>query len=152
MLYFDPPPPSESGHPSIPPPPVLTSPSTSLNVLFVDDERFIRQLMRELLRDVGLRAETAADGYEALRKFRSAHWDIVFTDQAMPGMTGEELAQQIKQMEPEIPVIMVTGCSHLSLNRGVIDAVVEKPFTRDKLCGAIWHALLTKTGHGFHPN
>jgi CheY-like chemotaxis protein len=41
-------------------------------VLFVDDERFIRQLMRELLRDVGLRAETAADGYEALKKFRSA--------------------------------------------------------------------------------
>ena len=125
--------------------PTPTSPTTSLNVLFVDDEPCIRQLMRELLRDVGLRAETAADGFEALAKFKSGDWHIVFTDYAMPGMNGEELAQEIKKVDPELPIIMVTGCGDVALEAGVIDAVFQKPFTRDKICGAIWHTLLKKT-------
>ena len=133
--------PSVSRHPL----PVY-APSTSLNVLFVDDELFIRQLMRELLRDVGLRADTAADGFQALIKFQRGHWDIVFTDYSMPGMNGQELAQEIKKLAPTVPVIMVTGLSDLCVDGGVVDALVEKPFTREKLCGAIWHTLLKQSG------
>lgn len=122
------------------------TPATSLNVLFVDDQKCIRQLMRELLRDTGLRAETAEDGRDALKKFKAGEWDLVFTDYAMPGMNGEELAEQLKKIKPALPVIMVTGYSDVTLDRGVIDSVVEKPLTREKLCAAIWHALLRKTG------
>jgi CheY-like chemotaxis protein len=122
------------------------TPATSLNVLFVDDQKCIRQLMRELLRDAGLRAETAEDGRDALKKFKAGQWDLVFTDYAMPGMNGEELAEQLKKIKPALPVIMVTGYSDVTLDRGVIDSVVEKPLTREKLCAAIWHALLQKTG------
>ena len=124
------------------------SPTTSLNVLFVDDQKCIRQLMRELLRDTGLRAETAEDAPDALRKFRSAEWDLVFTDYAMPGMNGEELAEELKKIKPALPVIMVTGYSDVSLEKGVVDSIVEKPLTREKLCAAIWHTLLQKTTGG----
>ena len=120
--------------------------ATSLNVLFVDDQKCIRQLMRELLRDSGLRAETAADARDALSKFKAGQWDLVFTDYAMPGMNGEELAEELKKLKPALPVIMVTGYADVTLERGVIDSVVEKPLTREKLCAAIWHALLQKTG------
>ena len=119
--------------------------STSLNVLFVDDQKCIRQLMRELLRDSGLRAETAKDAPDALAKFKAGQWDLVFTDYAMPGMNGEELAEELKKLKPALPVIMVTGYSDVTLERGVIDSVVEKPLTREKLCAAIWHALIQKT-------
>ena len=120
-------------------------PSTSLNVLFVDDELCIRQLMRELLRDSGLFAETAADGPDALAKFKAGQWDLVFTDYAMPGMNGEELAMELKNLSPSLPVIMVTGHAQVPLSKSAIDSVVEKPFTRDKLFSAIWHTLLQKT-------
>ena len=119
--------------------------ATSLNVLFVDDQKCIRQLMRELLRDSGLRAETAADARDALAKFKAGQWDLVFTDYAMPGMNGEELAEELKKLKPALPVIMVTGYADVTLERGVIDSVVEKPLTRET-CAAIWHALLQKTG------
>lgn len=102
--------------------------------------------MRELLRDIGLRAETAADGFDALMQLRHGHWDLVFTDYAMPGMNGGELAREIKRLTPDLPVIMVTGFSDLQLDRGVIDAVFEKPFTRDKICEAVWQALLRMSG------
>jgi CheY-like chemotaxis protein len=124
------------------------SPTTSLNVLFVDDQKCIRQLMRELLRDTGLRAETAEDGRDALHKFKSADWDLVFTDYAMPGMNGEELAEELKKIKPALPIIMVTGYSDVTLDKGVIDSIVEKPLTREKLCAAIWHTLLQKTTGG----
>ena len=122
------------------------SPSTSLNVLFVDDQLCIRQLMRGLLRDAGLRAETASDGFDALAKFKAGQWDLVFTDYAMPGMNGEELAEELKKLQPALPVVMVTGYGDLELDRGVIDSIVEKPLTREKLCAAIWHTLLKKSG------
>src|SRR5687768_13436535 len=112
------------------------TPSTSLNVLFVDDQKCIRQLMRELLRDTGLRAETAEDARDALAKFKAGEWDLVFTDYAMPGMNGEELAEELKKLKPALPVIMVTGYSDVTCDRGVIDSIVEKPLTREKLCAA----------------
>ncbi len=131
---------SPSGFPSL-----NSSPATSLNVLFVDDELCIRQVMRALLRDVGLRAETAADGFDALRQLSHGHWDLVFTDYAMPGMNGGELAHEIKKRAPDMPVIMVTGLSNLELDRAVVDAVFEKPFTRAKIFEAVWQALLRKS-------
>ena len=104
--------------------------------------------MRELLREAGLRAETAEDAPDALRKFQSGEWDLVFTDYAMPGMNGEELAEELKKIKPALPVIMVTGYSDVTLDKGVVDSIVEKPLTREKLCAAIWHTLLQKTTGG----
>ncbi len=102
--------------------------------------------MRELLRDTGLRAETASDGFDALAKFKAGQWDLVFTDYAMPGMNGKELAQELKKLQPNLPVVMVTGYADVAVTRSAIDFIVEKPLTREKLCAAVWHALLQKSG------
>src|SRR4029434_8475866 len=89
---------------------------------------------------------TAEDASDALAKFKAGQWDLVFTDYAMPGMNGEELAEELKRLQPALPVIMVTGYSDVTLERGVIDSIVEKPLTREKLCAAIWHTLIKKVG------
>ncbi|MEJ7605171.1 MAG: response regulator [Bryobacteraceae bacterium] len=54
-----------------------------------------------------IRTDAAADGFDALLKLRHGHWDLVFTDYAMPGMNGGELAHEIKRLTSQMPVILV---------------------------------------------
>ena len=84
-------------------------PARSLNVLVVDDEPMVRDVMALYLTGDGHRVQTASDGHEGLEQFRAGHFDVVLTDQAMPGLNGGELAGSIKALAPSVPVILITG-------------------------------------------
>jgi len=78
-------------------------------VLVVDDEAVVGQSFDRVLSEKGYEVNTALSGEEALRKVGTNGYDLVFTDIKMPGMDGLEVAKRIKEMNPWVPVVVVTG-------------------------------------------
>jgi CheY-like chemotaxis protein len=78
-------------------------------VLVVDDDRVIGQSFDRVLTQKGYEVSTALSGQEALDKLGSNGYDMVFTDIKMPGMDGIEVARRVKEMNPWLPVVVVTG-------------------------------------------
>jgi len=118
-----------------PPAPSTEQPRTRM--LVVDDEDFVRELISEILEGEHCDVYVAASGGEALSMFRDMEFDAVFTDVGMPGMSGWELAREIKQVNASIPIAVITGWgeavgSHEQKAAGV-DWVVAKPFTADRI-------------------
>ncbi|HEU4835792.1 MAG TPA: ATP-binding protein [Pyrinomonadaceae bacterium] len=106
-------------------------------MLVVDDEDFVRELLGEILEGEHCDVYLAAGGSEALAAFRETEFDGVFTDVGMPGMSGWELAREIRQLNASIPIAVITGWgeavgSHEQREAGV-NWVVAKPFTADRI-------------------
>ncbi|HEY4424354.1 MAG TPA: ATP-binding protein [Pyrinomonadaceae bacterium] len=120
---------------SAPPLPSIERPRTRL--LVVDDEDFVRDLLSEILQGEHCDVYVAESGSAALSMFRDMEFDAVFTDVGMPGMSGWELAREIKQTNASIPIAVITGWgeavgSHEQKAAGV-DWVIAKPFTADRI-------------------
>ena len=83
------------------------------HILVVDDEESVAAYVAELMRMAGYEVTIKTDSLEALALFRKnpQSFDIVITDQTMPDMTGAELAKNILQLRPDIPIILCTGFS-----------------------------------------
>ena len=79
----------------------------------------------------------AQDGTEALALFREREFDAVFTDVGMPGMSGWELAREIRQVNKTIPIAIITGWGEIvgsnEQRAAGVDWVVAKPFTADRI-------------------
>lgn len=78
-------------------------------VLVVDDEEVVGRSFDRVLSEKGYEVNTAMNGEDALKKVGSDGYDLVFTDIKMPGMDGVEVARRIKEMNPWLPVVIVTG-------------------------------------------
>lgn len=78
-------------------------------ILFVDDHEVLARLSCEILEMQGYRAVCAYNAADALEKFQQEKFDILVTDFRMEGMNGLELAKQIHEKDPQVPVIIVTG-------------------------------------------
>ena len=114
-----------------------------LNILVVDDEPVARDILSHYLAADGHTVEMATNGYGALEKFRKEQFDLVITDQAMPGITGLQLAEAIKK-EANTPILMLTGCGIDPLEKGlrkVVDAIGGKPISQRELRNAIARTL-----------
>jgi len=83
--------------------------------LFVDDEKFIANMAGQMLQRFGYKVETKLNPVEALELFQSnpEQFDMVITDMTMPQMTGVKLVEKLKDVRPDIPVIICTGHSSL---------------------------------------
>jgi|RhiMetdeSRZDD1v2_1073273.scaffolds.fasta_scaffold60564_2 two-component system cell cycle response regulator len=77
--------------------------------LAVDDEPQVRELWREFLAICGCDAETAVDGADGLARFGAGGYDLVVTDLVMPGVSGRMLARLVRQADPAVAVILITG-------------------------------------------
>ena len=78
-------------------------------VLVVEDDASQRQMLADFLRDLGLEVVEASEGHEALDRFQKGPFDLVISDLRMPEMDGQELLQQIKALNPEVGVVLVTA-------------------------------------------
>ena len=111
-----------------------------LNILVVDDQPIICEVIQEQLRSDGHNVDAAGDGDEALEKIRMNCYDLLVTDQAMPGMSGDELAPIAKGLCPSMAVILLTGfggsATQTNLTPG-IDMMLGKPATLTDLRKAI---------------
>ena len=79
------------------------------NILIVDDEKHYPMIIGEILQEEGYQAFTAPSGMEALDILNTQLIDLVLTDVKMPGMTGIDLLEKIKELKPDMPVIIMTA-------------------------------------------
>ncbi len=116
-----------------------------LRILVVDDHPGIREIVSAYLAEDRHVVETARDATEAMEKFRAELFDLVITDRAMPEVSGDELAASIKEVQPQRPVIMLTGFADLiDANGGPsrnVDFVLNKPARLDDLRRAILEVM-----------
>ncbi|MCX7176140.1 MAG: response regulator [Proteobacteria bacterium] len=78
-------------------------------ILVVDDDPIVGKSFDRVLTSKGYAVITAISGEEALLKLNNEHYDVVFTDIKMPGMSGLEVAERVKASQPWLPVVIVTG-------------------------------------------
>ncbi len=85
------------------------------NILYIDDEKILAEMSKTMLERLGYRVTVETNSIEALRIIQSQPdlFDLVITDQTMPGMTGIDLARRILQIRPKLPIILCTGFSNL---------------------------------------
>jgi signal transduction histidine kinase/CheY-like chemotaxis protein len=116
-------------------------PSLSMRVLLVDDDRAVRQVEADMLRDFGCAVEEAANGVEAIRLLEGPRPDLLIVDYAMAGMNGVQLVRTVKKKGITVPVLLATGYAELTDDvdgrETLIDAVIRKPFTLRELHAAI---------------
>lgn len=110
-----------------------------LRILVVDDDAAMRQVLSLYLEAEGHEVQTAESGARGLERYQAGAWNAVLTDREMPGMTGNELAEAIKRINPKTPVILVTGSDARPGDGkdGPFDLIIPKPFTRELLRTAI---------------
>ena len=106
-------------------------PAGPLRCLVVDDEPDVGEVLGDVLASAGHTAVVVGSGVEAIERFRAERFDVVFTDLAMPGLTGWEVARRIKGLAPGVPVFLVTGfggeVSAEEMEAKGVDAVLPKP-------------------------
>jgi len=106
-------------------------------LLVVDDENFVRELLGDILEGEQCDVFLAEGGSEALSAFREMEFDGIFTDVGMPGMSGWELAREIRQINKEIPIAVITGWGEAvgtnEQKAAGVDWIVAKPFTADRI-------------------
>lgn len=110
-----------------------TPETPSLNILVIDDEEAVRNVLVRMLQRLGHQVDSAGSGDSALSQFVAGRYDLVCTDLGMPGMSGWEVAAQVRRVDPAARVVLVTGWSEQidpdeARGRG-IDAILAKPFT-----------------------
>jgi two-component system copper resistance phosphate regulon response regulator CusR len=114
-------------------------------ILCVDDEPILLQLRAIVLRQAGFEPLLAQDATEALKIFRSQHIDLVITDHLLPDCDGSQLAAQMKQINPEIPIMMLSGLSEPPEGLQHIDAYVVKGAPVPKLLERVKGMLVRST-------
>lgn len=109
--------------------------------LLADDEDSVRQVLRLLLEYLGLQVTEARNGIEALAAYRGDKFDFVVTDYNMPGKRGDVLAREIKLLNPQQRVVMISGFAGRILEENqvppYIDVLVPKPCSLNQLADAL---------------
>ena len=116
-------------------------------ILFVDDEAALVQVGRATLQRLGYQVFICTSSAAALETFRAAPhaFDLVITDRTMPTLTGEALIRELRQIRPDIPVILCTGFSNPvtpeQLRALEVDAFLLKPVTASEWARMIRQVL-----------
>jgi two-component system, NtrC family, nitrogen regulation response regulator NtrX len=101
-------------------------------ILIIDDEKAIRKTLSEILSFEGYKLEEAADGEEGLKKFREKNYDLVLCDIKMPKLDGIEFLQKAGEINPDIPVVMISGHGNIetaveAVKKGAFDYISKPP-------------------------
>jgi len=120
-------------------------------ILLIEDEEAIRRVLKKILleEDASNDVHEAADGKQAIAVFGDGAWDLVFCDIKMPHMDGVEVLEKMMAVNPEIPVIMISGHGDINtavdcLKKGAFD-YLPKPPDLNRLLSTVRHALEKKT-------
>jgi CheY-like chemotaxis protein len=120
-------------------------------ILFIDDEYFLRKIIYEMLTTIDYEVKVEENGEKAVRTFieHPEEFDLVLTDLMMPDMKGDEIAERIRSVRPNMPVVVMTGTPD-NLPRSRAEAagickVLSKPLTigelREGLQGVLYPTI-----------
>jgi CheY-like chemotaxis protein len=127
-----------------PPLPQTLAGARTGTILMVDDDELVAASTAAMLEDLGYSVVTRHSGRDALEALRSgAMPDLLLTDQAMPMMTGVELAAQVRRLRPGLPILLATGFSELSGSDLHGLAKLTKPFSRADLARELTRLLVS---------
>ncbi|MGH8017462.1 MAG: hybrid sensor histidine kinase/response regulator [Opitutaceae bacterium] len=108
-----------------------------LHILLVDDEDLFLEVVSENLLGMGHSVDCFTDPTAALETFYKQRYDLVITDRAMPGMTGDQLAMRVREYQPSLPVVLLTGFGSIIKQSGEqppnISEVLPKPLSQQML-------------------
>jgi two-component system, NtrC family, nitrogen regulation response regulator NtrX len=102
------------------------------DILIIDDEKAIRKTLTEILSFEGYKTDEAADGEEGLKRFKEKAYDLVLCDIKMPKLDGIEFLQKAVEINPDIPVIMISGHGNIetaveAVKKGAYDYISKPP-------------------------
>jgi two-component system, OmpR family, response regulator len=109
--------------------------TSSARVLVVDDELFVREMLRDFLTTVGDEVATAASGAEALEILPTFQPDVIIVDMVMPGMSGSAVLDAVRRAGIAVPVILISG--HVTTTPEGFFAFLRKPFDLRKLAEVV---------------
>ncbi|HNT77789.1 MAG TPA: hybrid sensor histidine kinase/response regulator [Anaerolineae bacterium] len=115
-------------------------------ILIIDDELWIRRALSDYLEECGYETEMAAHGREGLEKARAAHFDLVLVDLRMPYVDGLEVVTTLKEEQPTMPVVVVSGTGVLqdvisAIRRGAWDYVTKPIHDMDEIMVVVERVL-----------
>jgi len=107
------------------------------SVLIVDDEKNILLTLSQSLEALQLEADTARSGEEALAKLKEKEFALILLDIRMPGMDGMEVLRRVREIRPDILIIMITaygtiGLAVEAIKLGAVD-FIQKPFSSEEI-------------------
>jgi DNA-binding NtrC family response regulator len=110
---------------------------TGKRLLLVDDETALVDLLKKYLERFGLRVESCTDPHSALQRMQAdpESFSLLITDLTLPGMSGEELVDRMRELRPGLPVIIASGYPYEPRAPGV--EFLQKPFLPRMLVDAI---------------
>lgn len=102
------------------------------NILVIDDEKSIRNVLKDILGNEGYKVDEAADGEEGLKKFSENNYDVVLCDIKMPKLDGIEFLAKASELNAEVPVIMISGHGNIetavdAVKKGAFDYIAKPP-------------------------
>jgi two-component system, NtrC family, nitrogen regulation response regulator NtrX len=102
------------------------------NILIIDDEKAIRKTLSEILGFEGFKIQEASDGEEGLKMFSATTYDVVLCDIKMPKLDGIEFLTKVSQINPDVPVIMISGHGNIdtaveAVKKGAFDYISKPP-------------------------
>jgi PAS domain S-box-containing protein len=126
----------------------IETPKEKVRVLVIDDEPAILDLLCEILRAHDQETEGVTSGKEGIAKFKEGRFDLVFTDLSMPEMSGWEVITNLKEIDPQAIMVLITGWGTQiepeKLKEGGVDLMVGKPFSVSKVMETVSQALELK--------
>lgn len=116
-----------------------------MRILVVDDEAVIRDALKRILGDQHFFVEICSSGYGAIELLQKQNFDLIVTDLKMPGMNGIEVLKAVKTLQPNVPVIIITGYAAVdtaveAMKCGAFD-YLSKPFAPDQFLEKVEDAL-----------
>lgn len=114
-------------------------------ILIIDDEKAIRKTLTEILSYEGFKIDEAGDGEEGLKRIREKTYDVVLCDIKMPKLDGIEFLEKCREINPDVPVIMISGHGNIetaveAVKKGAYD-YISKPPDLNRLLITIRNAL-----------
>lgn len=115
------------------------------HILVIDDERSIRNTLKDILEYEKYSVDLAEDGIKALYKIKAGTYDMILCDIKMPGMDGIEVLEKLQELIPDTPVVMISGHGNIdtaveSIKKGAFD-YIEKPLDLNRLLITIRNAM-----------
>lgn len=121
---------------------------TKKRMMVIDDDQVIRKGLKRILEQAGYEIEDFASGHLAIEELQRQSFDLVITDLKMPGMSGLDVLKAINVLQPEVPIVLITGYATVetaveAMKHGAVD-FIPKPFTPKDLVEKINLALEKK--------